>query len=409
MSDTNWLDIDLAALDHNVASFRRALAPDAAICAVVKADAYGLGAVQIAKRLSATPSGASGGGGVELLAVFSPVEAAQLVAAGIVTPILVLMPVTDISRTDILYRAAVAGRLHLTIHSLAQLHQVETVGRKFGIPMPVHIELDTGMSRGGMPPELALPVLQHIASTRWLKLAGLFTHMACANDNLSAINRQSHRFDNALAQFAPLIPADTRIHLANTHTALRDRKYHRSMIRVGIGLLGYGESDITGGSLTAGIANLRPTVRWSSKIVHIHHVPAASPVGYGSTFITSRDSRLGIVPVGYAFGYPVALANKSRVRVGPDLVPCPIRGNINMDQLIVDLTDLSPDIGLDAQVEIYSNDPAAPNALPTLAADARTHCYDLLCRLSSRIPRRYLTPKPAITTPPRPATRLISL
>jgi len=380
MNATNWLEVDLGALAGNVQRFRAAMDPACRICAVVKADAYGLGVVPVARRLVDE--------GVNLLAVYSPDEARELTSAGIAAPILILMPVRDLGRTDVLYRAAVAGRLQLTVHSEEQMQQVQAIGRQFGTPIGVHVELDSGMSRGGMTTDEAERIIRHVAPMRYVNLAGLFTHPACASTDIAMTNRQMHAMDRLIDRTGDAIPPDLLVHFANTHAALRDRKYHRSMLRIGLGLYGYGETDMTG-SINGGITGLQPVARWMSRIVHVHVVPSGTPVGYGATFTTWRESRLGIVPVGYSHGYPRAVSNKSVVRVGDQLQPAEVRGAISMDQHVIDLTDL-PDADVGTPVEVYANEPAAPNALPALADLARSSCYEMLTRLSPRVPRQHV-------------------
>lgn len=385
MTPTSRLEIDLSALEANLAAWRKTLGDRCEICAVVKADGYGLGAVALARRLTAS--------GVRRLAVYNIEQAAQLVNAAITADLLVLMPVTGMERTDALYRIAVSGRLHLTIHSAAQLEQVETIGLKFGACIPVHLELDTGLSRGGMLPEEADAVLASLAGRRYVKLAGIFTHTASPDDDIGYTDRQLLRFDDYLKRNAARIGPEVAIHFSGTYAALRDRRYHKTMVRLGLGLLGYGVEDLQGPPLLPERPKLRPMVRWVSQVVHVHHVPAGSPVGYNGMFTTDQPARLGIVPAGYADGYPVALSNQSmvRVQVGEKSPrPAPVRGRINMDQIIVDLTGL-PEAQVGAEVELIAADSAAPNALPTLAKQADSTCYEMLVRLSPRIQRRYTT------------------
>lgn len=385
MAATSWLEIDLGALDHNLATFRAALPDGCGVCASVKADGYGLGVLPIARRLADRD--------IDMFAVYSDDEAREIAAAGIARPTLVLMPVTHIDRTDALYRAAVSNRLHLTVHGDTQLTAVEKIGMSFGHPMPVHVELDSGMSRGGMGADEADRVLHRIAGMRYVRLAGVFTHPASAKTDLSMTNRQMHELDKLVERNRDVIPERTLIHFANTYAALRDRKYHRSMVRVGLGLYGYGEGQLTG-SPAAGIAGLKPIVRWMSRIVHIREVPTGTPVGYGGTFHTYRPSRLAIVPLGYGDGYPVGLSNRAAVRVGPSLAAADVRGMVNMDQIIIDITEIDgAEIG--SEVEVYSNDPEAPNAVPKLADELRTHPYEMLCRLKPSIARRFVNAKAA--------------
>lgn len=378
LNPNSTLQVNLSALSANVAAIRAALPDGAAICAIVKANAYGLGVLPVAKRLSAE--------GVELLAVYAADEARRIAEAGVPTPVVILQPVDHLDRTDVLYRSAVAGRLELALHSRAQLDAIEQIGRTFGAAIPAHLVLDTGMSREGMDEAEAGEVLEALPRMRYVKLVGLYTHPLGADDNAVVTERQYR----ALARFAGAhqtqIADGVRLHFANTCAMLRSEQYHLSMVRLGLSIYGYGDEKVA----DAVISSLSPTVSWVSRIVHVRRVPSGTTVGYHGAFTTWRDSRLGIVPVGYADGYPLSLSNRGVVRVGEDLTPAEVRGEVNMDQLIVDLTD-SPDAGFGSFVEIYSDDPAAPNAVPAMAAAARSSVYELLCRIGAHVPRQYLT------------------
>lgn len=382
MIPTSRIDIDLSAIDHNLSQWCRAVGSDCEICAVLKADAYGLGALQIARRLA--------GKGVKLLAVYSVAQANELAIAGVPVSFLILMPIENIERTDPLYRPLVSGRLHLTVHSLRQLDKIEAIGLKFGTTLPVHVEIDSGLTRLGMAPDEAGAVLEAIQKRRYVKLAGLFSHTADAGRDVPFTLQQLSTFEQMLDRHASLITPETAIHFANTHAALRDPRFHKTMVRIGLGLFGFGEADVHGTPQLENAPQLIPAVRWISQVVHMRHVPAGTSVGYQRLFTTTRPSRLGIVPVGYADGYVLALSNKGIVRVGMGLDPAPVRGQVNMDQIVIDLTDLPhADVGTD--VELIAADANAPNAIPALAAMAQTSVYELLCRLSPRTARRYIT------------------
>ncbi len=415
MIHPSWLEIDLAALSENHASIRQWAGGDVDLCAVVKADAYGLGCVPVARRLAED--------GVSMLAVYNGDQARQLIEAGITAPLLVLMPVHELDRRDPVYRALVSGRMHLTVHSPEHADQIEQIGKHLGAVMPIHLEIDTGMSRCGMSAEQAERLLATLGERRWLKLSGIFTHPASADTDPIMTDRQMAALDAVLERCAevlktslphvgqgprqaadsprceshgsspsprpsPLKGEGVVVHFANTHAMLRGRKYHRQMLRIGLSLFGLGDTDLAGGETNRPV--LKPIVSWLSRIAHLREVPAGSPVGYGGTFTTWRHSRLAVVPLGYADGYPVALSNRAVVRIGPNRQHAAVRGRVSMAQLTVDVTEI-PDAQLGAEVEVYAGDPQAPNSVPRLAELARTHCYELLCRLSARIERRYVT------------------
>jgi alanine racemase len=382
MTPTSCIEIDLGQLDANLAAWQSILAEGSRVCAVVKADAYGLGAVPIAQRLAAH--------GVKLLAVYNMNQATQLAAAGVNANLLVLMPVDSLERTDVLYRWAVSGRLHMTVHNADQLGAIESIGLKFGAPMPVHIEIDTGMSRTGMSPEEAQRLIMSLPARRYVRLAGVFTHPARADDSVVFTQRQFDQFDQVIRNCATSIKDDVLIHFANTYATLRDPRYHRSMVRLGLGLFGYGIDDLVGPPVLSTLPAIEPIVRWTSRIVHEHDVAANVPVGYHGKYLTRRPTRLGVVPIGHADGYPLALGDKAVVRVGEALAEAPVRGQINMDQISIDISQI-PDAGVGTPVELIASDASAPNALPRLAKLAQSSIYELLCRLSTRTQRRYTT------------------
>ncbi len=408
----SWLEIDLARLDENLAAWRSVLgesgppagpekSPGAepagyaspGICAVVKADAYGLGAVAIAHRLS--------GRGIDMLAVYSSEQARELLAGGLNCPILLLMPIRDIPRADPLYRLAVAGRLHLTVHDPAHAGHLAALGRRFGTRLAVHIYLDTGMSRGGVRPEQFKKTLFTILNESKLRLAGVATHFATAQSDPAFVAEQMERFEQTVAPHRDDLPDDCLTHAAGTFAALRSQRYHGDMVRLGLGLYGYG-TDLLEGEAPGldSLPQIRPILRWVSSLVHVERFPAGATVGYDRTHTLERDSILGLVPVGFADGYPLALSDRAQVEVRPGTepaspqrpMPAPVIGRVSMDQIVVDLTDLSSNddgstVGPGTRVDLLSNDPASPCALPRLAQQAGSHCYELLCRLSNRLPR----------------------
>ncbi len=395
----SWLEIDLPALARNVKAYldvtrQQPQTPSHAagpvVCGVVKKNAYGLGAPTIARKMVTAGCG--------MLAVYSTQEAEELVDAGLTVPLLVLSPVRSIQRTDPLYRALAAGRLHLTINDTQQLMQLSESARLLGLQIPVHLHLDTGMSRGGISTQDLTDIVRDTKPRAGVQWVGLMTHFATADDRPDYTQQQLDTFDHALKQHQDTLPRGLLLHVSNSYAALRAPRYHRQLIRPGLGLYGYAHHALRGGEIIADAPALEPIVRWCSRITQAHRYPKDSPVGYGCTWTTPRASLLGIVPVGYGDGYPLALSNKSHVRVmlGDAGYDCPMRGRVNMDQLVIDLTDavataqLPDHAALHAHVEVYSSDEAAPHALHKLAQLADTHCYELLCRLNPRLPRRYL-------------------
>lgn len=414
MNPTSWLEINLARLDANVAAFRATIGA-ALLCGTVKADAYGLGMAPIAQRLAARHAS----GGVDMLAVFSPAQAQELAALRLACPILLLMPMSELARNSPLYHAAATGQLHLTIHDRRQLLALDHAGRMLGFRFRVHLHADTGMSRLGLSAAQLQTIIAELPGLRHIQLVGICTHLASAESDDLFTSQQVAQLDRLLEQHRGQLPADLIIHLANTAATLRDRRHHRDMVRVGLGLYGYG-AEAGQGERAKGQADIErshsepsacpsalgprpilPIVRWLSRLVHVQPYPKGAPVGYNTTHRLTRDSILGVVPVGYADGYPRALSNRSVVRLpecaGGKPAYAPVLGRVNMDQIVIDLTDtpgipaIASGINPAPLVEIISDDPAQPHALHRLAALADSNAYEMLCRLSPRLPRKYVS------------------
>lgn len=393
MQDTSTIDIDLAAIDHNMSVIRRVVGDRCALCPIVKADAYGLGVSRVARRLVAA--------GAEMLAVYSLRQAIETAAAvNGATPILVLMPVTDIAREDELVRLMLGGQLHLVVHDESNLAALEACAQSIGVTLPVHLEIDVGMSRGGARPDEAARILQAIHDGGRLSLRGIFAHFSHSRCDAAVTARQLEAYDAVVAANRHLIPDDVIEHVASTYALARSTRYHRSMVRFGLAWLGYGleELDAPGAIMAPG--DLRPVVRWSSHIVQAKQVPAGTAVGYGSRWTAPRHSTIALVPVGYADGFPTQRDGASGslwVRLhapGGAFVDAPVVGAVNMDQITVDVTGLDqadPRAWIGCEVELVSRDRASRAHLPNLAAAAGQIVHEALTRLNPRIARTVST------------------
>jgi alanine racemase len=415
MHEPSCVEVNLSALDHNMAAIRRLVGPECKLCPIVKADAYGLGASRVARRLATA--------GADLVAVYSLPQAAELglgvgsssehSPAPLGVPVLVLMPVADIRRGDETSRMLMSGRLHLTIHDLAQCEALGAIAERFATVIPVHLEVDTGLSRGGARPEEAARLLDRIAKDPRFVLKGVFTHFASSRTDREATDAQLAIFDNLLTANAHALAEDTDVHVASTYALFRHRRYHRSMVRFGLAWAGFGLEELDGGEMELGDDLLRPCLRWRSRIVQVKRIPAGTAVGYGSRWVAKRPSTIGLIPVGYADGFPVyrpdltgpesSNAQPQRIAVLREVARgarteivrefAPVIGAVNMDQITVDLTDLDlltqRDGGVGLSVELVSPDPTAPNHLPRLAARSGMIPHEMLCRVHPKIPRIY--------------------
>jgi alanine racemase len=258
-----------------------------------------------------------------------------------------------------------------------------------------------------------------------LVLAGIFTHFASAESDVKFADAQLASFDQLLNANAQLIPATCRVHMASTFATIRHQRFHKSMVRVGLAWAGYGIECMEGEEWIAQADQLRPIVSWKSHIVQIKSIAKGTPVGYGSRWSAKRNSVIGLVPVGYADGYPMGLGARdgkpkaASVAVlgnsGSEPIGyAPVVGAINMDQLTIDLTDVISkaarqrlNCAVGSQVELISADVDAPNHLPRIANLAGTIPHEMLCRLNSRLSRVYIAPAGAIEQP-KPVEALAS-
>jgi len=390
MQDTSTIDIDLSAIDHNMSVIRRVVGDGCALCPIVKADAYGLGVSRVARRLVSA--------GAEMLAVYSLRQAIETAAAvNASTPVLVLMPVSDITREDELVRLMLGGQLHLVAHDEANLAALEACANAIGVTLPVHVEIDVGMSRGGARPDEAGRMLRAIHEGGRLALRGVFAHFSHSRCDAGITARQLETYDAVVAANRRFIPSDVLEHVSSTYALARSTRYHRTMVRFGLAWMGYGLEELAapGAILTPG--DLRPVVRWSSRVVQAKVVPAGTPVGYGACWTAPRASTIALVPVGYADGYPVQRGSGAGgvqwVRLhAPSgaVVEAPVVGAVNMDQVTVDVTglcDSDPHAWIGCEAELISRDPGSKAHLPRLAEASGLIVHEALTRINPRIVR----------------------
>lgn len=365
-SERAWLEIDLRNLKHNAAQLRAMLPQNCRLMAVVKADAYGHGLLPVAKSLQ--------NAGVDDFAVATVGEAIQLRQGGIRGVILIL-GYTDPSRARDLQRYGLT-------QTLISRDYAETLNRQ-EVDLHAHIKIDTGMHRLGMDAEdtqavKACFVLEH------LHIDGLFTHF-CVSDSADSedvqftegqIKRFRNLLDSLTASGVPL----PKIHMQSSYGLLNYPELACDYVRVGIAL--YGAAS-TPDDKTKCRPELRPVLSLRSKIVMVRSVKKGESVGYGRAFIAQRDSRIAVIPVGYADGIPRSLScGKGWVLVAG--YPAPMVGRICMDQLCVDVTDI-PGIKEGMTVTLIGRDGASEITAAALADAAGTIANELLSRLGQRL------------------------
>lgn len=377
------LAIDLGALRRNAVRVAGVVAPSR-YAAVVKANAYGHGLLEVARALEAD---------VSAFCVYSVEEAAALRTGGIATPVLILGP---IGARDL--ELAHECRAAITLWSEGAFRRdAARLGRSRGAPFAVHAKVDTGVTRLGLDAEYASAAIASYCCDPDLNLRGVYTHLAAAEELESAYTlAQLERFERAIAPLVNLLVARGVLrHAAASAAALLFPSLRLDMVRAGIATYGIWPSPETRAAMPFDLA-LEPALAWTTQLVTVRAVEAGRSVGYGCSFITERPSAIGVLPIGYAEGLPRALSNAGFALVGGRRVP--IVGRICMNMSFVDVTGV-PEARTGSRVTLVGRDGAEAIDANELAAAAGTIGYELISRLPSEIPRRYVDEKAASAAP----------
>lgn len=362
-----WAEIDLAAIRRNLEEIRNCVRGGAKLCAVVKANAYGHGAVAVAR--AAVDAGAS------YLAVAILEEALELRSAGFCEPVLILGYTPPEQAPQI-----VAHNVTQTIFSLEAAAALSAEAMRQGKAVKVHLKVDTGMGRIGVRPEEAGVLAARIASLPGVELEGVFSHFASSDsaDKTAAV-AQLMRFREALRCIEAAGVQIAIRHIANSAAILEMPESHFDMVRAGIILYGLWPSD----EVTHGAA-LHPAMRLKARISYVKEMPAGEAISYGGAFRTARKSRIATLPIGYADGYSRLLSGKAEVEVGSVLAP--VVGRICMDQCMLDVSDAG-DVHAGDEVTLFGGTRMSAAAL---AWRLGTIHYEVVCTVGARVPRVYV-------------------
>jgi alanine racemase len=363
-----WVEIDRHALASNVRSIQSLLAPSTELMAVIKADAYGHGAIKVAGTVLAA--------GAKSLAIATIGEGIELREAGITAPILILGAVNTPEEV-----AALAHwQLQPTLCDPEQITVFATVMERLEQALPVHLKIDTGMSRLGTRWEKAIDFVESVLSRPSLKIASIYSHFATADDpDRSAMELQQQRFQKTIATLQAGGYRPPCLHLANSAATLGDRSLHLDRVRVGLALYGLYPAPHFREKIP-----LQPVLQVKARVSQVKTLPAGSGVSYGHQYICDRQTRIAVVGIGYADGVPRNLSNRLQVLLRGQVVPQ--IGAITMDQLMIDVSAISDAragdvvtlIGRDGDREITAED---------WARDLGTISWEILCGFKHRLPR----------------------
>ncbi len=373
-----WAEVSLTALRQNFRTVQKHVGANVTVCAVVKADAYGHGAVECSRALEAE--------GAKWLGVTSLDEAIPLREAGLRANILLMTGFWRGEESEII-------RLHLTptVWEPWHIETLDSAAAALGVAQhPVHLKVDTGMGRLGVAIDQLPGVLAALRAAKHLVLEGFSTHLAASEImDAPSVAEQEQKFDVARRMVREAGMEPKFVHMANTAAVISRRETWNSMVRPGVALYGYylpfqrAGREVSGGTLRLPV---KPILTWKTRILSLRDFAANQPLGYGATYVTKAPAHVAVLPVGYADGYNRQLSNRGRVIVREHYAP--IVGRISMDLTLVDVTGI-PGVAVGDEVVLLGE-------CEGLSVDALEHAelanstpYEILCNISKRVPRRY--------------------
>lgn len=367
-----WAEIDLNAIEYNIATIKSLLGKKTKLTAVIKADAYGHGSVQIAHSAV--------NGGADILAVSALDEALELRQAQILAPIFIL-GYSEPSYAPYI----VAYDISQTVYNFDMAKALSDAAVKQNKLAHIHIKIDTGMGRiGFLPNQNSYDEIIKILSLPNLHFEGLFTHFSCADEKETFYTKQ--QFETFI-QFAKKLQTlgycPEYLHTANSAATLRFPEYHLDLVRAGIILYGIFPSK---NSIREDLM-LKPAMSVKTTISNIKSLPKGNAISYGGNYVTSKDTKIATISIGYADGYPRKLSNQANVIIRNQLAP--VIGNICMDQCMVDVSNID-EIEIGDEVVVFGKQGNEYISVEEIAHYLDTISYEVLCDIGRRLPRIYV-------------------
>lgn len=364
-----WVEVDLDAMKWNIERIRSRIAPECRILLVVKADAYGHGAVRISRFAEEC--------GVHMLGVATLDEGRELRKSGIGLPILILSPVLEEELDEVLDNDLAAA-----VSTVDFAEAASRAALRKGRPCPVHIEVDTGMGRAGLPHGRAVDMIRGIASFDGLRLDGIFTHFPASDGDFDFTRDQISSFTDIIDTLGGSGITFEYVHCANSAAILNFPSSHFNMIRPGLLVYGHASSISLEGTL-----DVIPIMSFKTRLILVRDMPAGASISYGRTFIAEKRFTMGIIPVGYGHGMSHRLSNTGEVLFRGARVS--ITGRVTMDMTMIDLSRF-PDARVGEEVVLFGRQGESEISADEIARWDGTLNYEVLCRISKRVVRVYL-------------------
>ena len=358
--------IDLGAISHNVAAIRKKIGSQRGLMAVVKADGYGHGAVEVSRTALRN--------GADSLAVALPEEGQHLREAGVEAPILVLGLIQPEEAWKV-----VDSQLDQTVSSIALLEALDQEAGNASTQINVHVKVETGLGRIGVEPHEVVLFLRRARSYRNLKVAGLFSHFSAADERDKTFSQhQLQLFEQTIREIRHAGIELPQRHMANSAATLDLPESYYDLVRPGLIIYGLYPSTEVSHSI-----EVKPAMTLKTKVCYLKTVPQGTPISYGRTFVAKKQTRVATLPLGYGDGYKRALANKGEVLIKGRRAP--VIGRICMDMCMIDVSDV-PDVQAGDEAIVFGQEPTADE----LAAKIGTINYEVVTTVGKRVPRVYV-------------------
>ncbi|WP_016950219.1 alanine racemase [Anabaena sp. PCC 7108] len=369
-SQRAWVEIDLGALSYNVKQLVKFLSPCTQLMAVVKADAYGHGAVTVAKTVLEA--------GASWLGVATVPEGIQLREGGIKAPILILGAINTKEQIQAIAHWQLQPTLCGPKQALIFSNTLEAIN--YNSPIPVHIKLDTGMSRLGTNWQEAADFVQLVQRLPHLDIASIYSHLATAdNPDATVMEKQHQRFEEAIAQIKSRGIKIPSLHLANSAATLADPRLHYDMVRAGLAIYGLYPAPHLQNEI-----KLQPVLQLKARVTYVKNIAEGTGVSYGHHFIANREMRLAVVGIGYADGVPRSLSGQMQVLLRGQRVQQ--IGAITMDQIMLDVSSI-PDVQEGEIVTLLGEQGKEKITADDWADQLNTISWEILCGFKHRLPR----------------------
>jgi len=364
-----WVEVDLDAAKYNIERVRSLLPPNVALLLVVKADAYGHGAVRIARLASEC--------GVEMLGVATLDEGKELRAAGNKLPIIILSPVLPQELDGVL-----ENDFAVTASSYEFAERASEVALRKGLRCTIHVEIDTGMGRAGVAQESAVETIVRMSRLEGIALEGIYTHFPASDSDVDFTGDQIQAFTGIVDELGAAGVTFRYVHCANSAAILNFPSSHFNLVRPGLLVYGHMPSIILKDRV-----DVVPVMSFKARLVLVREMPAGSSISYGRTYIAPKPFTMGVVPVGYGHGLSHRLSNKGQFLFRGKRVP--VLGRVTMDMTMLDLSGFaSPAVG--EEVVIFGRQGEGEITADDISRWDETLNYEVLCRISKRVPRIYL-------------------